>query len=294
MVEDALLPAEGHGDSWGVGRDRRPGKGEDTGRGRPDAPAEGGRIRRSTIEDPRPNAKEPAEPDPSDRAGRPERRASARIERERRLRLDALPGHDADKRRHRVEADGRTSLIDAREAPAACRGLVLAEVEAQDDESLAAIEPPDGLRDAGAVEVTDDPAYAAATPAAAADSPDALPDAVDLDAAFAAITEPWTPVVAGDLNGQPVELAHSRGAFDRHHHEHADACVLVHRGRFCMAFDDRAVEPGPGQMIVVPRGVPHRPVADGGDTDVILFEPASTLNPGTVRPARTVTVTRRR
>ena len=44
---------------------------------------------------------------------------------------------------------------------------------------------------------------------------------------------------------------------------------------------------GEGELIVVPRGVEHRPVADE-EVSVLLFEPASTLNTGNVVNERTV------
>ena len=53
-----------------------------------------------------------------------------------------------------------------------------------------------------------------------------------------------------------------------------------------MEFRDRVVELGPGDMLVVPRGVEHRPVADD-EAEVVLFEPAGTLNTGNVRTERT-------
>jgi mannose-6-phosphate isomerase-like protein (cupin superfamily) len=47
------------------------------------------------------------------------------------------------------------------------------------------------------------------------------------------------------------------------------------------------LEVGPGQFVVVPKGVEHRPVADV-PAHVVLIEPTSTLNTGNVRDARTV------
>jgi mannose-6-phosphate isomerase-like protein (cupin superfamily) len=110
---------------------------------------------------------------------------------------------------------------------------------------------------------------------------------IPLDEKFAAITEHWQPRIAARLNGQEVKLVKFRGAFTWHHHEAEDELFLVHRGRFRMEFRDRVVELGPGDMIVVPRGVEHRPVADD-EVEVLLFEPAGTLNTGNVRDAFTV------
>jgi len=110
---------------------------------------------------------------------------------------------------------------------------------------------------------------------------------IDLREKFATFSEYWSPRIVAELNGQHVKLAKIRGEFIWHHHDHEDELFLVHRGHLRMEFRDRAVELGPGQMIVVPRGVEHRPVADE-ETEIVLFEPAGTLNTGNVTNERTV------
>ncbi|HEY7408973.1 MAG TPA: cupin domain-containing protein [Gemmatimonadaceae bacterium] len=112
-------------------------------------------------------------------------------------------------------------------------------------------------------------------------------DGIDLREKFASFDEHWSPRIVAELNGQHVKLVKFRGAFVWHHHEHEDELFLVHRGRFRMEFRDRSVDLGPGEMIVVPRGVEHRPVADE-EVEVMLFEPAGTLNTGNVVDERTV------
>jgi mannose-6-phosphate isomerase-like protein (cupin superfamily) len=112
-------------------------------------------------------------------------------------------------------------------------------------------------------------------------------DGIDLREKFASFDEHWSPRIVAELNGQHVKLVKFRGAFVWHHHEREDELFLVHRGRFRMEFRDRSVDLGPGEMIVVPRGVEHRPVADE-EVEVMLFEPAGTLNTGNVVDERTV------
>jgi mannose-6-phosphate isomerase-like protein (cupin superfamily) len=72
-----------------------------------------------------------------------------------------------------------------------------------------------------------------------------------------------------------------------HHHAEEDELFLVLAGRLQMELRDGTVTLGPGEMLVVPRGVEHRPVAPV-ETHVLLFEPASTLNTGNVVGERTV------
>jgi mannose-6-phosphate isomerase-like protein (cupin superfamily) len=104
---------------------------------------------------------------------------------------------------------------------------------------------------------------------------------------FAAIHDQWNPRVVGELNGQQVKLVKLRGAFVWHHHEHEDELFLVHRGSFRMEFRDRTVELAAGDMLIVPRGVEHRPVADA-EVEVLLFEPSTTLNTGNLVNERTI------
>lgn len=115
---------------------------------------------------------------------------------------------------------------------------------------------------------------------------------LNLADAFATFSEHWSPRIAADLNGQQVKLVKFKGVFDWHHHEHEDELFLVHRGSFVMEFRDKAVELREGELLVVPRGVEHRPVAEH-EVEVILFEPASTLNTGNVTSDRTVHAPRR-
>ena len=104
---------------------------------------------------------------------------------------------------------------------------------------------------------------------------------------FAAIHDQWNPRVVGELNGQQVKLVKLRGAFIWHHHEHEDELFLVHRGSFRMEFRDRTIELSAGDILIVPRGVEHRPVADA-EVEVLLFEPSTTLNTGNLVNERTI------
>lgn len=104
---------------------------------------------------------------------------------------------------------------------------------------------------------------------------------VNLVEKFATFSEHWSPRVAGELNGQHVKLVKFQGPFTWHHHEHEDEMFLVIKGSFIMEFRDRNVTLNEGEFIIVPRGVEHRPNAPE-EVQVLLFEPAGTLNTGNV------------
>jgi mannose-6-phosphate isomerase-like protein (cupin superfamily) len=112
-------------------------------------------------------------------------------------------------------------------------------------------------------------------------------DKVNLAAKLALFDTRWDPKIVGELNGQQVKLAKLEGAFDWHHHETEDELFLVLSGRLEMELRDRTITLEPGELLIVPAGTEHRPVAPV-ETHVLLFEPASTLNTGTVETARTV------
>jgi mannose-6-phosphate isomerase-like protein (cupin superfamily) len=109
-------------------------------------------------------------------------------------------------------------------------------------------------------------------------------DKVRLTEKLGLITEHWRPKVVGELNGQEVKLAKFKGTFVWHHHDHEDELFLGLSGRFRLEFRDRAIEVGPGEFIIVPRGVEHRTVAEE-EAAVLIFEPAETRNTGDVEDA---------
>lgn len=96
----------------------------------------------------------------------------------------------------------------------------------------------------------------------------------------------WEPKVVGELNGQQVKLVKFLGPFVWHHHVAEDELFYVVKGRFRMEYRDRTVWIEQGEFIIVPRMVEHRPVADE-EVEVMLFEPATTLNTGNLRNERT-------
>ena len=97
----------------------------------------------------------------------------------------------------------------------------------------------------------------------------------------------WDPKIVGELNGQHVKLVKFQGEFVWHQHEREDELFMVLRGRFVMEFRDRQIALEEGECLIVPRGVEHRPVAEQ-EVDVLLFEPATTLNTGNVVSDRTI------
>ncbi|HEX9579241.1 MAG TPA: cupin domain-containing protein [Myxococcales bacterium] len=110
---------------------------------------------------------------------------------------------------------------------------------------------------------------------------------VNLAEKLARFTERWSPKIVGEVNESYVKLVKLEGEFVWHHHDAEDEMFLVLQGRLRMRFRDREALVGPGEFIIVPRGVEHLPVAEV-ETHVMLFEPKSTLNTGNLVNERTV------
>ena len=108
--------------------------------------------------------------------------------------------------------------------------------------------------------------------------------------AFASFHDHWNPRIVASLNEQYVKVAKVKGEFDWHFHQHEDELFLVHRGTLQLFWKDsgetHCVELHEGEFFVVPRGVEHRPVA-ADEVELVLFEPAGTVNTGNIENERT-------
>jgi mannose-6-phosphate isomerase-like protein (cupin superfamily) len=110
---------------------------------------------------------------------------------------------------------------------------------------------------------------------------------VDLAEKFSLFDEPWSPKIFAELNDAYVKVVKLEGEFVWHHHDDEDELFWVVSGRLRMELRDGEVVLEPGQLVVVPKGVEHRPVAEG-ETHVVLIEPKTTLNTGNVRDELTL------
>jgi mannose-6-phosphate isomerase-like protein (cupin superfamily) len=109
---------------------------------------------------------------------------------------------------------------------------------------------------------------------------------VNLAAALACFSDTWNPRIIGEVNDVQVKVVKLKGAFEWHHHADEDEMFLILHGRMTMRFRDRDVLLDAGDMLVVPRGVEHLPIADE-ECGVLLVEPRTTLNTGNITSDRT-------
>ena len=106
---------------------------------------------------------------------------------------------------------------------------------------------------------------------------------------FSLFDEKWTPKIIGELNNQYVKLCKLEGEFVWHSHENEDELFMVFKGKLLMDFrDGRTVEVNEGEILIVPKGVEHKPYTDGDVVFNLLFEPKTTKHTGDVNSTLTV------
>lgn len=115
---------------------------------------------------------------------------------------------------------------------------------------------------------------------------------VSLADKFSLFQDHFSPKIVGELNDSHVKLVKLQGEFVWHHHDHEDEMFLVVKGCLFMGLQEpdgteREIAILPGEFIIVPKGVEHKPRADE-ETHIMLLEPKSTLNTGNLRNERTV------
>ena len=104
---------------------------------------------------------------------------------------------------------------------------------------------------------------------------------------FSLFAEHWSPKIIGELNNSYIKLAKLKGEFVWHHHDNEDEMFFVVKGRLVIKFKDKNVVLDEGELIVIPKGVEHLPIAEH-EVHVMLIEPKTTLNTGNIVNERTV------
>ena len=98
---------------------------------------------------------------------------------------------------------------------------------------------------------------------------------------FSLFQEEWTPKIIGELNGQHVKLCKLKGNFVWHSYKNEDELFMVFKGTLLIDFrDGRTLKVKEGEILIVPKGVEHRPRTNGEIVYNLLFEPKTTLHTG--------------
>ena len=114
----------------------------------------------------------------------------------------------------------------------------------------------------------------------------ALPKTINFQKKLGAIHEQWSPRVVAEMNDYQFKLAKLQGDFIWHAHADTDETFIVIEGELRMDFRDGCVHVRAGEMVVVPKGVEHKPSAEH-EVKLLLIEPRGVLNTGDAGGSRT-------
>ncbi len=98
---------------------------------------------------------------------------------------------------------------------------------------------------------------------------------------FNKISKHWSPKIIAELNDYQFKLAKFKGDFIRHHHPETDEAFIVIEGEICIEFDNKTEIIKSGEMIVVPKGIPHKPYSKK-EAKVLIIEPRGVVNTGNI------------
>ena len=114
-------------------------------------------------------------------------------------------------------------------------------------------------------------------------------ESINIMKKFSLFEQKWTPKIIGELNEQYVKLCKLKGDFVWHSHKNEDELFMVFKGTLLIDFrDGRTVEVKEGEILIVPKGVEHRPHTNGEIVFNLLFEPKTTLHTGDIETEMTV------
>lgn len=106
-------------------------------------------------------------------------------------------------------------------------------------------------------------------------------EAININQKFQLFSDQWSPKIIGQLNGQDVKIAKLQGEFVWHDHANEDELFYIIKGTLLIEFRDKAVTLQEGEMLIIPKGVEHKPIANE-EVWVLLFEPSNIKHTGTV------------
>ena len=110
--------------------------------------------------------------------------------------------------------------------------------------------------------------------------------AINFQQKFSLFTEQWQPKVVAEMNDYQFKVVRLEGDFIWHDHKDTDETFIVLEGKLRIDFRDGSVDLSAGEMFVVPKGIEHKPFADG-EVKLLLIEPRGVTNTGQESSDRT-------
>ena len=102
---------------------------------------------------------------------------------------------------------------------------------------------------------------------------------INLQEKFSKFNKHWSPRVIAEMNNYQFKIAKIKGEFVWHEHKDTDETFIVMEGEMNMKFKDGNVILNKGEMIVVPKGVKHKPCAKN-ECEILVIEPRGVINTG--------------
>ena len=106
-----------------------------------------------------------------------------------------------------------------------------------------------------------------------------IPKTINFKEKLEKFTEQWSPKIIAEMNDYQFKLVKIQGEFVWHKHDETDEVFIVIDGEMSIAFRDGTVHLSRGEMVVVPKGTEHMPVAND-QCKLMVIEPAGTVNTG--------------
>jgi len=102
---------------------------------------------------------------------------------------------------------------------------------------------------------------------------------INLKEKYSKFSKHWSPRIIAEMNDYQFKIAKIKGEFVWHDHKNTDETFIVIKGEMNMKFRDGNVKLIEGEMIVVPKGVEHKPCADK-ECKILVIEPKGVINTG--------------
>ena len=114
-------------------------------------------------------------------------------------------------------------------------------------------------------------------------------ESINIMKKFSLFNEEWTPKILGELNDQYVKVCKLKDDFVWHSHDNEDELFMVFKGTLLIDFRNRkTVKLKEGEILIIPKGIEHRPRTNGEVVFNLLFEPKTTLHTGNIESEMTV------
>ena len=104
---------------------------------------------------------------------------------------------------------------------------------------------------------------------------------INLKEKLSKFSDYWSPKIIAKMNNYHFKLVKIKDDFVWHSHKDTDEVFIVISGKMNIEFKDDVVELGKGEMLVVPKGVEHKPFAEH-ECEVLIVEPEGVVNTGDI------------